>query len=194
MLFPFSYTHFMPATGSCPCAGMLGPMLGGGHSILQGYYGTLADNLIEARVVLAEGDAITVSANSNVDMFWALRGAGHNFGIISEYKYKIYDHPNENKWAFVELMFAGHQLEDLYRQINKLSNDGKDMHPVQLVYLASYLRDADIDSKNVRAPFTLHSYGRNISLTLPARLSYDLVLLMMDHQRSWKGSRRHSGN
>jgi hypothetical protein len=35
---------------------MIGPMLGGGHSFLQGYYGTIADNLIEARVILAEGN------------------------------------------------------------------------------------------------------------------------------------------
>jgi hypothetical protein len=129
---------------------MIGPMLGGGHGLLQGYYGTLADNLVEARVVMAEGDAITVSANSNADLFWALRGAGHNFGIISEYKYKVYDHATENKWTFVEFMFTGHQLEDLYRHINDLSKDGKEMHPVQLVYLASYLRVPDIDSKNVR--------------------------------------------
>jgi FAD/FMN-containing dehydrogenase len=129
---------------------MIGPMLGGGHSLLQGQYGTLADNLIEARVVLSEGTAVTVSATSNADLFWAMRGAGHNFGIISEYRYKVYDHANEKKWAFVEFMFTGNQLEDVYRQINELSNNGKEMHPVELVYLASFLLDPDVDSKNVR--------------------------------------------
>jgi hypothetical protein len=94
-----------------------------------------------------------VSANSNPDLFWALRGAGHNFGIISEYKLKVHDYVTaENKWAFIELMFSGHQVEDLYRQINKLSNDGKTMHPVQLVYFASYIRDPDLDLENVRSP------------------------------------------
>jgi FAD/FMN-containing dehydrogenase len=129
---------------------MIGPMLGGGHSLLQGYYGTLADNLVEAKVVLADGDAVIVSANSNTDLFWALRGAGHNFGIISEYKYKVYNHSAANKWAFIEFIFAGPQLEDLYHLINELSDDGKRMHPVRLIYLASYLHVPEIDSKNVR--------------------------------------------
>jgi FAD/FMN-containing dehydrogenase len=143
-----------PVTGSCACAGMIGPMLGGGHGILQGHYGTLADNLVEARVVLSEGNAVTVSAESNADLFWALRGAGHNFGIISEYKFKVYDHAAENKWAFIEFMFTGHQLEDVYRHINEISDDGKEMHPVQLVYLASYLRVPEIDSQNVRSTYS----------------------------------------
>jgi FAD/FMN-containing dehydrogenase len=64
-------------------------MLGGGHGLLQGHYDLLADNLISARMVLANGTAVTVSSESNPDLFWAIRGAGHNFGIVTEFEYNI---------------------------------------------------------------------------------------------------------
>lgn len=47
---------------------MAGPLLGGGHGYLQGFYGLVSDNLISARVVLANGEAITVSATQNSGM------------------------------------------------------------------------------------------------------------------------------
>lgn len=49
-------------TGACECVGLVGPLLGGGHGYLQGFYGLLSDNLISARLVLANGEAISVSA------------------------------------------------------------------------------------------------------------------------------------
>lgn len=52
-------------TGACECVGLVGPLLGGGHGYLQGQYGLVSDQLISARVVLATGDAITVSATQH---------------------------------------------------------------------------------------------------------------------------------
>jgi FAD/FMN-containing dehydrogenase len=51
---------------------LLGPLLGGGHGYLQGFYGLISDNLISARVVLATGDVVTVSAEENSGMSEAL--------------------------------------------------------------------------------------------------------------------------
>ena len=52
-------------TGACQCVSLVGPLLGGGHGYLQGLYGLISDNLISARVVLANGEAISISATQN---------------------------------------------------------------------------------------------------------------------------------
>src|SRR5450432_3789350 len=108
----------LPVTGLCECTGVLGPLLGGGHGLLQGHYGLLADNLISARLVLANSTAITVSAESYPDLFWALRGAGHNFGIVTEFTYKIYDVPLGETWAYETFIFTGDKVEALAEQLN----------------------------------------------------------------------------
>src|ERR1700753_1122435 len=71
----------VPATGICECVGVTAPMLGGGHGWNQGKYGLPADQVVEARIVLSNGTAVTVSDTYNPDLFWAIRGAGHNFGL-----------------------------------------------------------------------------------------------------------------
>ena len=70
---------------------MAGPSLGGGHGWLEGRYGLVGDNLVETRMVLANGTAIGVSATSNPDLFWATRGAGYHFGIVTEFRSNVYD-------------------------------------------------------------------------------------------------------
>lgn len=68
--------------------------LGGGHGFLQGRYGLVSDQILSLDVVLANGTAIVVSDTSHPDLFWAMQGAGHNFGIVTSMKYKVYDIPN----------------------------------------------------------------------------------------------------
>jgi FAD/FMN-containing dehydrogenase len=128
----------------------MGPMLGGGHGLLQGNYGFMADNLVEARLVLADGNAITVSENSSYpDLFWGLRGAGHNFGVVSSFKYKIYDKNPKEKWTLNEFYFAEEKLEDVYSRINDITSGGKKLQPVQLGYFSFFLRIPDIDKDHV---------------------------------------------
>ncbi|KAF2708801.1 FAD-binding domain-containing protein [Pleomassaria siparia CBS 279.74] len=78
-------------TGICECVGLMGVALGGGHGMLQGHYGLLSDQILSARLVLANSTAITVSSTENKDLFWALRGAGHNYGVVASLDYRIYD-------------------------------------------------------------------------------------------------------
>lgn len=130
-------------TGFCECTGTVAPLLGGGHGILQGLHGLLADNLLSARLVLANGTAITVSSESHADLFWALRGAGHNFGIVAEFTYRIYDIPDTN-WSYSIFTFTGDKLEALYEQINQLGVNGN--HPAELTNFSNWLRLPDVDS------------------------------------------------
>src|SRR5690349_20852225 len=78
-------------TGACECVSLVGPMLGGGHGWLQGRNGLAVDQLVEARVILPDGKLVIANETGKYsDLFWALRGAGHNFGIVTEVKYKVY--------------------------------------------------------------------------------------------------------
>ncbi|KAN0112381.1 FAD binding domain containing protein [Hyaloscypha variabilis] len=117
-------------TGTCECVGYLGPGLGGGHGWLQGYYGLIADQFVSANVVLANGSFITVDENS--ELFWALKGAGHNFGIVTSMTSKIYDIQQPN-YAIETLIFSGDQVEAVYQVANEqwLTN-GKTM-PLDLI-------------------------------------------------------------
>ncbi|KAF4342186.1 6-hydroxy-D-nicotine oxidase [Fusarium beomiforme] len=106
-------------TGICECVGVSAPVLGGGHGWLQGQYGLAADQVISARVVLPDGEVVTASEDSNPDMFWALRGAGHNFGIVTEWQYRIYN-INNLKWSYEIFIFLGDKLEEVLALTNKM--------------------------------------------------------------------------
>jgi FAD/FMN-containing dehydrogenase len=71
-------------TGTCPSVGAAGHALGGGLGAQSRHAGLLCDQLTSASVVLPGGQAVTASANSNPDLFWALRGGGGgNFGVTT---------------------------------------------------------------------------------------------------------------
>ncbi|KAJ7034037.1 FAD-dependent oxygenase [Mycena alexandri] len=124
-------------TGQCECTSLAGPLLGGGHGLLQGRYGLMIDQLVEARVVLADGSLVTASNEENPDLFWALRGAGHNFGIVTQVKFKVYDVPKDNQWVVAILTFT----EDKLEKIIELANDIKDgLQPVELINMIWVLR------------------------------------------------------
>ena len=83
-------TNICIAVGSCACPGILGVSLGAGVGRYQGLHGLMLDNLVSARLVTAEGKLIDVSADSNPDLFWGIRGAGHNFGIVTSAVFTIH--------------------------------------------------------------------------------------------------------
>ncbi|KAJ4301634.1 hypothetical protein N0V90_003727 [Kalmusia sp. IMI 367209] len=87
-------------TGACECVGLTAVALGGGHGFLQGYYGLLSDQIMSMRVVLANSSLITVSEEEHEELFWAMRGAGHNFGIVTEMQYKIHDVGDKQTWSW----------------------------------------------------------------------------------------------
>ncbi|KYQ94176.1 hypothetical protein DLAC_04467 [Tieghemostelium lacteum] len=81
------------AGGGCPTVCIGGLTLGGGSNYLSSSYGYVIDNVLEARVLLANGTIVNCSRNGEYsDLFWAIRGAGHaGFGIVLQFKLQLYE-------------------------------------------------------------------------------------------------------
>src|SRR5262249_57503004 len=78
-----------PVTGSVGTVGVVGLTLGGGYGPLIGRFGLALDNLLAAEVVLADGRVVLAQDDSENELFWALRGGGGNFGVVTAMYYRL---------------------------------------------------------------------------------------------------------
>ncbi|KAJ5289467.1 Acyl-CoA N-acyltransferase [Penicillium atrosanguineum] len=131
-------------TGACECVSLLGPALGGGHGWLQGHHGLVADQFVSMKVVLANGTLTTVDASS--DLWWAMKGAGHNFGIVTSLTTKVYDIEHTD-WAIETITFSGDKVEAVYQAANDhIIKNGT--QPVDVVNWSYWMNNADADPNN----------------------------------------------
>lgn len=77
------------STGDTHSVGMGGLTTGGGIGFMVRKYGLAIDNLLAAQVVTAAGEIVTASPDTHPDLFWAIRGGGGNFGIVTEFTYRL---------------------------------------------------------------------------------------------------------
>jgi FAD/FMN-containing dehydrogenase len=108
-------------TGNCNSVGALGAFLGGGYGNLQGTVGLGVDNILALRVVTADGKLRTVSPSQDEDLFWAMRGAGPNFGIVTSATVKAYPMLKRDRVAFSgALIYTDDKLEQIVQAFQDL--------------------------------------------------------------------------
>lgn len=78
--------------------------------------------MVSIRLLLANGTIITANANRNTDIFWAVRGAGHNFGIALEATFQVHPQQNDGKHYVVDFEFALGSVEDVFQAMNDISD------------------------------------------------------------------------
>src|SRR5215813_8277291 len=83
--------HGLATTGGqVSHTGIAGLTLGGGLGYLIGKHGSVCDNLLSVDMVMADGEMLTASMDQNPDLFWAVRGAGANFGVVTSFRYRLH--------------------------------------------------------------------------------------------------------
>jgi FAD/FMN-containing dehydrogenase len=118
--------------GSCPSVGVSGYSLGGGEGSLTPKLGYGCDNITRIEVVTADGQLRVASAQENTDLFWAMRGAGANFGVATSLDFKL--HP-------IETVLSGHLKYSLRqaRRILRFLADYAPTIPQELFLIAAVL-------------------------------------------------------
>ncbi|KAJ5257193.1 hypothetical protein N7478_013297 [Penicillium angulare] len=159
-------------TPNCNCVGIMGAMLGAGYSRFMGDSGFVIDNVLSFRVVLASGESVTVSPSSHPDLWWAMRGAGGNFGIVVSATFKAYPTLEAQNGAWVgNLVFSDEKIEQVVSAVNNLKLTSK---------MAIFFYFANIGAPNYTpifmvTPFYL-SGGNTTAAMAEARRAFASVL------------------
>jgi hypothetical protein len=135
--------------GIVSTTGVAGLTLGGGHGYLTRKYGLTSDNLIEADVVLADGSFVTANALQHDDLFWALRGGGGNFGVVTGFVFQA--HP-------VSTVYAGPIFWEI-KDARRVMQWYREFLPQAPVELGSFLGLKTVPSTD---PFPKDIWGKKI--------------------------------
>jgi len=109
-------THELATTGGqVSHTGIACLTLGGGLGYLMGKHGAVCDNLLSVELVTAAGEVLTVSDEAYPDLFWAIRGAGANFGVVTRFRYRVHPLPGVLAGLLIHPRARAAEFIDFYR-------------------------------------------------------------------------------
>jgi len=108
--------------GTVNTTGVGGLTLGGGYGYLVGQHGLVIDNLLEVEMVVPDGNVVIASRDTNKALFWAVRGAGASFGVVTSFKFQAHEQ-KKPVWGGT-LVIKEHQLDSVVAFANKFLEVG----------------------------------------------------------------------
>jgi FAD/FMN-containing dehydrogenase len=152
--------------------GVAGLTLGGGFGWLSRRWGLTSDNLVGARVLLADGTQVRASAEEHADLFWALCGGGGNFGVVTQFEFRL--HPLGREVLAGPLLYRADQAREVLHFYRSFIADAPDELAVYLIlrtappldWVPAELRGSDV---LVVVPFYSGALERGESLLMPLR-------------------------
>jgi len=162
-------------TGINSTTGISGLTLGGGFGWLTRKYGMTIDNLVSAEVITADGKKRRASENENADLFWAIRGGGGNFGVVTQFEFKLHSVGPEILAGLI--VFPLDQAKQVLRQYREFVKSApeeltvwvvlrqapplpflpKEVHGKEVVVLAIFYAGDIAEGEKLIAP--LHRFG-----------------------------------
>lgn len=178
--------------------GVGGLTLGGGYGYLTGKYGLTIDNLLSVDVVLASGSLVTASSTSHPDLFWAIRGAGQNYGVVVNFTFRAYD---QGPVFAGPLIFLPDKIPAIVAFANKFhaTNDGNQAllwgfsapppanAPVVLTQL--FYNGPEDDAKS----FFADLFALNPLADMTSTIPYPKLNSLLNHTAGFDGRKRFGG-
>ncbi len=129
--------HLTSTGGIVSTTGVAGLTLGGGIGWLNAKYGAACDNVLAYDIVLADGNYVRVSADEHPDLFWALKGGGGNFGVVTGFLFQL--HPFDHQVLAGARFYPieqGRDVLEMYRTVTSATSDNV------IVYAALWINPA----------------------------------------------------
>ncbi|MFN8356546.1 MAG: FAD-binding oxidoreductase [Spirosomataceae bacterium] len=123
--------------GAVSHTGIAGLTLGGGLGWLMGKHGLTCDNLLSVEIVTANGQLLTANEHTNEDLFWAVRGGGGNFGIVTSFTYQL--HPVGPTVLGGMILYPMEQAKEVLRFYRTFARSTPD----ELMVFAAFLTTPD---------------------------------------------------
>lgn len=101
----------------------MGATMGAGIGPLMGHRGLMSDALEAVRMVTADGKLVTASKSENADLFWAIRGAGSSFGVVTSATFKVYDITNKGQVMIADLVYPAIANQSFWRILQSFDHD-----------------------------------------------------------------------